>query len=96
MKKSKVIIQSFSERSLVNIHKINKNIPLIKLIDDNDINNLSDKELQRLSKFIYGIGMNHKSVNPELVKRVHDNGLKVHVFTLNTKGEVKKMKKMGG
>ncbi|GEP88052.1 glycerophosphoryl diester phosphodiesterase [Staphylococcus cohnii] len=39
--------------------------------------------------------MNHKSVNPELVKRVHDNGLKVHVFTLNTKGEVKKMKKMG-
>ncbi|PTG62599.1 glycerophosphodiester phosphodiesterase, partial [Staphylococcus cohnii] len=41
------------------------------------------------------IGMNHKSVNPELVKRVHDNGLKVHVFTLNSKGEVKKMKKMG-
>ncbi|MGI2303703.1 glycerophosphodiester phosphodiesterase family protein [Staphylococcus cohnii] len=95
LKKGKVIIQSFSESSLVNIHKINKNIPLIKLIDDNEINSLSDKELQRLSKFIYGIGMNHKSVNPELVKRVHDNGLKVHVFTLNSKGEVKKMKKMG-
>src|SRR5699024_2850280 len=95
LKKGKVIIQSFSESSLVNIHKINKNITLIKLIDDNEINELSDKELQRLSKFIYGIGISQKNVDVALIKRAHKNGLKVHVFTLNSQEEVKEMKKMG-
>lgn len=30
-----------------------------------------------------------------LIKRAHKNGLKVHVFTLNSQEEVKEMKKKG-
>ncbi|MEN3822968.1 glycerophosphodiester phosphodiesterase family protein [Staphylococcus xylosus] len=90
----KVIIQSFSLNSLTNIHKLNENIPLIKLVYDKDINKLNNKKLKKLSKLVYGIGINHKMVNKSLIKRAHDNGLKVHVFTLNNKKEVNEMRKL--
>lgn len=95
LKKGKVIVQSFSEKSLINIYKTNNNIPLIKLINDDDVNSLSDRELERLSKHMYGIGLNQKIVNEELVERIQNKGLKVHVFTLNKEKEVKKMKTIG-
>lgn len=95
LKKGKVIIQSFSEMSLQNIHNLNEDIPLIKLIDDKDISNLTNAELERLANFAYGIGVNQKAVTKNIVKRAHNNGLKVHVFTLNNKNEALKMKKMG-
>lgn len=94
LKNGRIIIQSFSEKSLSNIHKMNKNIPLILLVEDNDISKLTDTELKRLSKFSYGIGINYKKTEKELVERAHENGLKVHVFTLNNKKEVEKMKEI--
>ncbi|MCG7338512.1 glycerophosphodiester phosphodiesterase [Staphylococcus sp. ACRSN] len=94
LKKGKIIIQSFSEKSLMNIHHINSNIPLIKLISDDDVNKLSDHELDRLSKNIYGIGINQNKVTKNMIKKAHKHGLKVHVFTLNSKKEVKNMKEL--
>lgn len=95
LKKGKVIVQSFSEESLINIHKLNKNIPLIKLITDNDVDKLSNNELQRLSKYAYGIGLNQDKVDKKLIEKAHKNGLKIHVFTLNSKKELEKMKELG-
>ncbi|MCJ0925736.1 glycerophosphodiester phosphodiesterase [Mammaliicoccus sciuri] len=92
LKNGNLIIQSFSETSLKNIHKLNENIPLIHLINDKDVKKLNDKELKRLSKFVYGLGFNKGVINEELVEKVHKHGLKVHVFTLNNEKEVKEMK----
>ncbi|MBM6628543.1 glycerophosphodiester phosphodiesterase [Mammaliicoccus vitulinus] len=91
----KLIIQSFSETSLKNIHKLNENIPLIQLVDDKVVKSLNDKELKKLSKYSYGLGFNKEVVNKDLVKKCHENGLKVHVFTLNNQDEVKEMKELG-
>ncbi|MBO3062701.1 glycerophosphodiester phosphodiesterase family protein [Mammaliicoccus fleurettii] len=93
LKKGKLIIQSFSESSLKNIHKLNESIPLIQLIDDKDILKLNDKELKRLSNYAYGLGFNKDLVNKDLVEQCHKHELKVHVFTLNNEEEVKEMKK---
>ncbi len=92
LKNGNLIIQSFSETSLKNIHKLNEDIPLIHLINDKDVENLNDKELERLSKFTYGLGFNKNIINEELVEKIHEHGLKVHVFTLNNEKEVKEMK----
>ncbi|MCJ0914773.1 MULTISPECIES: glycerophosphodiester phosphodiesterase family protein [Mammaliicoccus] len=92
LKKGNLIIQSFSETSLQNIHKLNENIPLIHLIDDKDVKKLNDKEMERLSEFTYGLGFNKDIVNEKLVEKVHKHGLKVHVFTLNNEQEVQEMK----
>lgn len=94
LKSGNLIIQSFSETSLQNIHKLNENIPLIHLIDDKDVKDLNNKELKRLSKFTYGLGFNKDVISKELVEKVHKNGLKVHVFTLNNEDEVKEMKEL--
>ncbi|MDT3994099.1 glycerophosphodiester phosphodiesterase family protein, partial [Mammaliicoccus fleurettii] len=90
----KLIIQSFSDISLKNIHKLNEKIPLIQLVDDKDVLKLNDKELKRLAKYAYGLGFNKDLVNKDLVEKCHKNGLKVHVFTLNNEEEVKEMKKL--
>lgn len=94
LKKGKLIIQSFSETSLKNIHNLNESIPLIQLIDDKDILKLNDKELKRLSNYAYGLGFNKDIVNKDLVEKCHKHGLKVHVFTLNNEEEVKEMKEL--
>lgn len=92
LKNGNLIIQSFSETSIKNIHKLNENIPLIHLINDKDVKKLNDKELKRLSKFVYGLGFNKGVINEELVEKIHKHELKVHVFTLNNEKEVKEMK----
>lgn len=92
LKNGNLIIQSFSETSIKNIHKLNENIPLIYLINDKDVKKLNDKELKRLSKFVYGLGFNKGVINEELVEKIHKHELKVHVFTLNNEKEVKEMK----
>ncbi|MEB7656600.1 glycerophosphodiester phosphodiesterase [Mammaliicoccus vitulinus] len=94
LKKGNLIIQSFSETSLKNIHKLNGNIPLIQLVDDRAVKKLNDKELKSLSKYAYGLGFNKDVVDKDLVKKCHENGLKVHIFTLNNQDEVKKMKEL--
>lgn len=94
LKNGDLIIQSFSETSLKNIHKLNENIPLVHLIDDENVKDLNDKELKRLSKFTYGLGFNKDVINKDLVEKVHKNGMKVHVFTLNNEDEVKEMKEL--
>ena len=92
LKNGNLIIQSFSETSLKNIHKLNENIPLIHFKIDKDVKKLNDKELKRLSKFVYGLGFNKGVINEELVEKIHKHKLKVHVFTLNNEQEVKEMK----
>nr|WP_256934154.1 glycerophosphodiester phosphodiesterase family protein [Mammaliicoccus sciuri] len=92
LKNGNLIIQSFSEMSLKNIHKLNEDIPLIYLINDKDVEKLNDKELERLSKLVYGLGFNKDVINEELVEKIHKHKLKVHVFTLNNEQEIKEMK----
>lgn len=93
--KHKVILQSFSEKSLKKLHSINKDIPLVRLIGDEEVKSLTRDTLKDIKKYAYAVGPNAKLVDESVVKRAHDANLKIHVF-FDAENERKLTKKMLG
>ncbi|WP_245799336.1 glycerophosphodiester phosphodiesterase [Virgibacillus siamensis] len=90
--KGKVIIQSFSNSALKEIHQLNETIPLIQLVrhqvDDAD---MTQKTLDQISEYAIGIGVNRKFLTKKYVHKVLDSGLLLHAFTVNDKKNMKQL-----
>ncbi|MEC0584501.1 glycerophosphodiester phosphodiesterase family protein [Bacillus spizizenii] len=93
--KHKVVLQSFSEKSLKKLHSINKDIPLVRLLGDEEVKSLTSDTLKSIKKYAYAVGPNAKLVDETVVKRVHASNLKIHVF-FDAENERKLTKKMLG
>ncbi|MED1123309.1 glycerophosphodiester phosphodiesterase [Bacillus atrophaeus] len=78
--KHKVVLQSFSEKSLKKLHSINKDIPLMRLLGDEEVESLTSDTLKNIKKYAYAVGPNAKLVDESVVKKVHAANLKIHVF----------------
>ncbi|MCY9203626.1 glycerophosphodiester phosphodiesterase family protein [Bacillus atrophaeus] len=76
----KVVLQSFSEKSLKKIHSINKEIPLVRLLGDEEVKNLNSDKLKQIKNYAYAVGPNAKLVDKSTVEKVHAANLKIHVF----------------
>lgn len=88
----RVLIQSFDPRTLQEFKKIDKNIPVALLVE----NDLS------LSKNLENLGFNpevyspdYHLINKELVNDLHKIGVKLIPWTVNTKEEMLKLKSIG-
>ncbi|MBY8913325.1 glycerophosphodiester phosphodiesterase [Bacillus sp. YC2] len=80
IKENKIVLESFSEKSLKKIHSINKAIPLVRLLRDEEVKNVTSVSLKNIKNYAYAVGPNAKLVNEDIVKKVHDADLKIHVF----------------
>jgi len=90
----RVIIQSFDFRTLRYLHK---KYPLIKtaaLIEDFDERGVKD-QLKSLGFNPTVYSPEHKLVTDELIKKCHDEGIKIIPWTVNDKGTIERLKKMG-
>lgn len=87
-----VVIQSFDVRTLQIVHKKYPHIKTSFLIE-NKKSLEENLELLGFKPFI--ISPNYKLINPEYLKKCHDQGMKVIVWTVNTKSEINKLKAMG-
>lgn len=91
----KVIIQSFSERSLKKVSAMEPSIPLIKLYTFDKAAHLSKKTLRKLEIYASGVGLNADAVTKEFVESLHKEGLDVHPFTVNDEDTIRSLLKMG-
>jgi len=90
----RVIIQSFDFRTLRYLHK---KYPLIKtaaLIEDFDERGIKD-QLKSLGFNPTVYSPEHKLVTDELIKKCHDEGIKIIPWTVNDKATIERLKKMG-
>ncbi|MGV2939722.1 glycerophosphodiester phosphodiesterase [Mesobacillus sp. LC4] len=92
---SKVIIQSFYSKSLKKIHKLEPVIPLIQLYRYTEKARLTDRELQSLKKYAAGIGANFGMVDKNYIKKAHQHGLAVHLFTVNRDEDIQQAYEIG-
>lgn len=76
----KAVIESFSEQSLKKVRSMNKNVPLVQLLKDKEAEKINDKQLQAIRTYADTVGLNAKLTNETVVKRIHHNKMKVHVF----------------
>ncbi|MCU5473369.1 glycerophosphodiester phosphodiesterase [Bacillus paranthracis] len=87
----KVIIQSFSEKSLQKIHSLNVNIPLVQLLSYKKAVQLTELEIKKYKTYCIGLGMNYKYIDSAYVKKIKKHGLEVHPFTIDNEQDMKKL-----
>lgn len=92
---SKVIIQSFHSKSLRKIHKLEPGIPLIQLYRYSEKARLTDRELRSLKKYASGIGANFENIDEDYIKKAHQHGFAVHLFTVNTDEDIQQAYEIG-
>ena len=85
LKNGQIVIQSFSQESLLKMKKLNPNIPLIQLTDVLEIPRYTDKDLDYIASYANGVGPEYHDATPAQVERLHQHGLLVHPYTANTK-----------
>lgn len=106
----RVLIQSFEQESLLKIHDLNADIPLIQLVwyypDKNNDERLvewtgvtpgpdeiTDADFQAVADYAAGLGTNYlydgePVITEAFVQMAQDNGLAVHIYTVNALEEM--------
>ncbi len=95
-KRSQVLIQSFSEDSLREIHDLNSSLPLIQLYSEADWTSESiQDDLEDASEYAVGIGPSRFDVDQALVYAAHAWCLDVHPYTVNETTDMKDLIALG-
>ncbi|GAE33071.1 glycerophosphoryl diester phosphodiesterase [Halalkalibacter akibai JCM 9157] len=87
---SKVLIQSFFPQSLINIHEMNPNLPLVQLLSQPTLGAGAAAELAYIKEYAIGVGPSLARVNEEYVQQVRAEGLQMHPYTVNTKENMRR------
>lgn len=91
VREGQVIIQSFSEESLKEIHKLEPSLPIIQLISYTKKAKISMQELENIREYAVGIGVNYKHLSQKYIQQVRDAGLLIHPYTVNEKSKMKQL-----
>jgi glycerophosphoryl diester phosphodiesterase len=89
-----VLIQSFSAESLMKIHEMNEDLPLIQLYWAGTSKTIQ-RDLDAVSEYAVGIGPYKKDVDAALVEAAHEHCLAVHPYTVNTVEEMETLISLG-
>lgn len=92
----RVLIQSFSERSLRMIHGLDPSLPLIQLLHARgETARTIEAQLPRIAEYAVGIGPSWRRVDARLVQAARSLCLEVHPYTVNDPALMRRMTKAG-
>ena len=92
---SRLMFQSFSKESLMVLAEKAPAIPRLQLLDRKQLRPPYDAELTAIAGYADGIGPSYSDVDAELVAAAHRHGLKIHVYTVNDPGEMRRLRALG-
>ncbi|RXI96763.1 glycerophosphodiester phosphodiesterase [Anaerobacillus alkaliphilus] len=92
---SKVIIQSFFTDSLILIHEMNPNVPLVQLLSRPTLGEGAAAELAFIKEYAIGVGPSFARINEEYVQQVRAEGLQIHPYTVNTEENMRRALEWG-
>lgn len=88
---SKVLIQSFSADSLLKMHELDPEVPLIHLISYSGLATITDQEISAIKEYALGIGTSYTSIDEEYVKKIRENDLLIHPYLVNSKADMERL-----
>ncbi len=89
-----VTIQSFDFRTLQYLHQHYPGISTVMLIEENDHSSL-EEQLKKLGFTANVYSPHYSLVNADLIKKCHDNNMRIIPWTVNDKPTIEKLKKSG-
>ncbi|RUR34149.1 glycerophosphodiester phosphodiesterase [Vreelandella nanhaiensis] len=109
----RVLIQSFDQQSLLKIHALNADIPLIQLVwyspdEKNEARltewtgvtpgpeEITNEDFLAVAEYAVGLGTNYlydgeEVINESFVRQAQENGLAVHIYTVNGTDEMQQL-----
>ena len=96
-KKPKVVVHSFYEKMLKQVHELNEDIPLLKLItfEEGEPAKLSEEEIDNLLTYSSAIGVGHKLLNSTFIQEMNNKGLLVYAADVQEKEAAQDIKRIG-
>jgi glycerophosphoryl diester phosphodiesterase len=91
----RVIIQSFSDRSLLRIHGLAPDLPLVLLFSRYEFGWTIRRRLGRVAAWATGIGPAKGHVDRKLLEVAHALGLVVHPWTVNAPADLERLLSLG-
>ncbi len=93
----KVVVHSFYEKMLKQVHELNKDIPLLKLVtfDEGETTELSKGEIEDLLTYCSAIGVGHKLLNQTFIQEMNNKGLLVYAADVQEEKAAQEMKRIG-
>lgn len=91
----RVLIQSFSDRSLKHVHQLEPRLPLVQLYSAREFAWTIRRKLKHAATYAAGIGPHRNDVNAKLLATAHDLGLVVHPWTVNESADMEWLLSMG-
>lgn len=91
----RVMVQSFSFASLERMHRLDPSIPLVYLVGDSIPADSLRPVLRRVAAIARGIGPSRRVITARLVRAAQDEGLAVHVYTVNDEAVMRFMLGLG-
>jgi len=91
----RVIIQSFSERSLLRVRELEPRLPLVLLLGRQEIGWTIRRKLRRIAAWATGIGPGKGDVDRKLLDTAHGLGLVVHPWTVNDPADLERFANLG-
>lgn len=95
LNKGQVVIQSFSQESLLKVANMNNQIPLVQLVDENRLSTFNSEDLKFISSYAIGVGPDYSDLDEQMVQKLHNYNLKVHPYTVNTEKDMQQMFNIG-
>lgn len=91
----KVLIQSFSEKSLRTIHEMEPSLSLVQLQTQKEAKKATKKTFKKISEYAVAVGPNYKAIDEDYVKKATDAGLHVHPFTVDDPHKIEELANWG-
>ena len=95
LNKGQVVIQSFSQESLLKVANMNNQIPLVQLVDENKLSTFTSEDLKFISSYAIGVGPDYSDLDEQMVQKLYNYNLKVHPYTVNTEKDMQQMLNIG-
>ena len=91
VKPGQVLIQSFSEASLQKVKAMDPNVPLIQLMEANEVKALTNDRLTAIRQYAVGVGPSFKALTRENISAIRAHDLLLHPYTVNEKADMVRM-----
>lgn len=91
----RVFIQSFSDRSLKHLHRLEPRLPLIQLYSAREFAWTIRRKLRHAATYAIGIGPHRNDVNERLLATAHELALVVHPWTVNDPADIERLLSLG-
>lgn len=92
--KDQIIIQSFEQNSMKKFHRLMPSIPIGVLVRNNG-KGITTNDLRNIAQFATFVNPKITMVNKRLVKKIHQEGLKILVWTVRNKKEAQRLQQLG-